>query len=136
LYEVASPVLSRADIASPIRGILSRYRNATVLLDEARGFDLQRRLVKLAQGELAYDYLIVAAGASHSYFGHDEWAPLAPGLKTIEDALEMRRRVLLAYELAERRALERGEATASEQINFVVIGAGPTGVELAGALAD
>jgi len=134
---VASAVLSPADIASPIRGILSRYRNVEVVLDEATGFDLPRRLVQLRHLELAYDYLVVAAGASHSYFGHDEWAPLAPGLKTIEDALEMRRRILLAYELAERRALAEPKGNAPRpQINCVVIGGGPTGVELAGALAD
>jgi NADH dehydrogenase len=141
LYQVASAVLSPADIASPIRAVLRRYRNVTVLLEEARGFDLQRRVVLLTTGELAYDYLIVAAGATHSYFGHDEWAPFAPGLKTIEDALEMRRRVLLAYELAERKALEKsgsglGAAAPATTVTFVVIGAGPTGVELAGALAD
>ena len=101
---------------------------------EVRDFDLSRRVVKLDDGEIAYDYLIVAAGASHAYFGHDEWEPFAPGLKTIEDALEIRRRVLLAFELAERQAAsERKEQV---QLNFVVVGGGPTGVELAGTLAE
>ena len=133
LYQVASAVLSPGDVASPIRGILRRQRNVEVLLEEATGFDLEQRRVWLRNGEIPYDYLVVAAGATHSYFGHKDWEPLAPGLKTIDDALEIRRRVLLAYELAERRAAG-GAAVAP--ISFVVIGAGPTGVELAGALAD
>ncbi len=134
LYQVATAALSPADIASPIRGILRQYRNVNVLLGEAAGFDLAARRVRLKEGpDLGYDYLIVAAGAGHAYFGHDEWAPLAPGLKTLEDALEIRRRVLLAYELAERRAAAGGE---TEPLNFVIVGAGPTGVELAGALAE
>jgi len=133
LYQVASAVLSPGDIASPIRGILRHYTNVRVLLDEATGFDLDRRRVRLREQELEYDYLVVAAGATHSYFAHPEWEPLAPGLKTIEDALEIRRRILLAYELAERRS---AAGDPPEAIRFVVIGAGPTGVELAGALAD
>ena len=133
LYQVASAVLSPGDIASPIRGILRKYSNVRVLLDEATGFDLDRRVVRLRDQELEYDCLVVAAGATHSYFAHPEWEPLAPGLKTIEDALEIRRRILLAYELAERRSAA-GEPP--DPIRFVVIGAGPTGVELAGALAD
>jgi NADH:ubiquinone reductase (H+-translocating) len=133
LYQVASAVLSPGDIASPIRGILRRHDNVRVLLDEATGFDLARRRVYLRHNDFEYDYLVVAAGATHSYFAHPEWEPLAPGLKTIEDALEIRRRVLLAYELAERRTAA-GEPP--QPIQFVVIGAGPTGVELAGALAD
>ena len=134
LYQVASAVLSPADIASPIRSILRGHANLEVILDEAVGFDLEGRKVRLKQaGELAYDFLIVAAGAGHSYFGHDDWEPSAPGLKTLEDALEIRRRVLLAFELAERRAAQ-GEA--AEPPVFVVIGGGATGVELAGALAD
>src|SRR6202030_275563 len=103
------------------------------LMAEVTGFDLARRVVKTADMEVPYDSLIVAAGASHAYFGHDEWQALAPGLKTIEDALEIRRRVLLAFELAERRAAA-GEVT--DPLNFVVVGAGPTGVELAGTLAE
>lgn len=133
LYQVATAALSPADIASPIRGILRSRKNINVLLDEAVGFDLAARRVKLRELELEYDYLIVAAGATHAYFGHDEWAPFAPGLKTLEDALEIRRRVLLAYELAERRAAS-GES--GGPLNFVIVGAGPTGVELAGALAE
>ena len=133
LYQVASAVLSPGDIASPIRGILRRRDNVRVLLDEATGFDLAKRVVHLRNSNLDYDYLVVAAGASHSYFGHPEWEPLAPGLKTIEDALEIRRRILLAYELAERRTTSGDPPL---PIQFVVIGAGPTGVELAGALAD
>ncbi len=133
LYQVATAALSPADIASPIRGILRRYKNVNVLLDEAVGFDLDRRRVKLRGLELEYDYLILASGATHAYFGHDEWAPFAPGLKTLEDALEIRRRVLLAYELAERCAASGNPA---RPLNFVIVGAGPTGVELAGALAE
>ncbi len=133
LYQVATAALSPADIASPIRGILRSRKNVNVLLDEAVGFDLAARRVKLRELELEYDYLIVATGATHAYFGHDEWAPFAPGLKTLEDALEIRRRVLLAYELAERRAAS-GEP--GGPLNFVIVGAGPTGVELAGALAE
>ena len=108
-------------------------RNVEVLMAEVQDFDLARNVVKLGDGEVSYDYLIVAAGASHAYFGHDEWEPFAPGLKTIEDALELRRRVLLAFELAERQAASGKEQV---QINFVVVGGGPTGVELAGTLAE
>src|SRR4051812_47568936 len=133
LYQVASAVLSPADIASPIRTVLRHHKNIEVMLEEVVGFDVEHRVVRLRGSELGYDYLIVAAGATHSYFGRDEWEPLAPGLKTIEDALEMRRRILLAYEIAEREAIEGG---APRDINFVVVGGGPTGVELAGALAD
>ena len=133
LYQVASAVLSPGDIASPIRAILRGHENVRVLLDEATGFDVERRRVLLRHEDLAYDYLVVAAGATHSYFGHPEWEPFAPGLKTIEDALEIRRRILLAYELAERRTAA-GEPP--QPIQFVVIGAGATGVELAGALAE
>ena len=132
LYQVASAVLSPGEIAAPIRGVLHRYKNVDVLLGEAVSFDLTAHQVHMREFSVSYDFLVVAAGATHSYFGHDEWEPYAPGLKTIEDALEIRRRVLLAYEVAERRALE-GEPP--EPLNFVVIGAGPTGVELAGAIA-
>ena len=133
LYQVATAGLSPAEIAAPIREILAKYDNVEVLLGEVLGFDLERRVVKLHGFELPYDYLVVAAGASHAYFGHDEWEPLAPGLKTLEDALEMRRRVLLAYELAEREAAVTGH---HRPLSFVVVGAGPTGVELAGTLAE
>jgi NADH dehydrogenase len=134
LYQVATAKLSPADIASPIRSVLGKYRNVQVLLDEATHFDLTNRKVRLKTGEaLAYDYLIVAAGASDTYFGHEEWAALAPGLKSIEDAIEIRRRVLLAFEMAEREALLEGKRA---MLNFVVVGGGPTGVELAGSIAE
>ena len=132
LYQVATAGLSPGEIAAPIRWIV-RGRNVEVLLGEVQDFDLVRRVVKFNDLELSYNYLIVAAGASHAYFGHDEWEPLAPGLKTIEDALEMRRRVLLAFELAERQAFAGG---GHKQLNFVIVGGGPTGVELAGTLAE
>jgi NADH dehydrogenase len=108
-------------------------RNVEVLMSEVQDFDLARRVVKLSDTEIPYDYLIVASGASHAYFGHDEWEPFAPGLKTIEDALEIRRRMLLAFELAERQANDQKEQV---PLNFVVVGGGPTGVELAGTLAE
>jgi NADH:quinone reductase (non-electrogenic) len=133
LYQVATAGLSPGEIAAPIRWILRRDKNVEVLLGEVTGFDLTRRVVKLPDMEVQYDYLVVAAGATHAYFGHDDWEPLAPGLKTIEDATEIRRRVLLTFELAERRAAN-GEG--QTQINFVVVGGGPTGVELAGTLAE
>ena len=133
LYQVATAGLSPGEIAAPIRGIVRGHRNVEVLLGEVQDFDLERRFVKLPGHDIPYDYLIVAAGASHAYFGHDEWEPWAPGLKTIEDALEIRRRVLLAFELAERQAAEGG---AQVQLNFVVVGGGPTGVELAGTLSE
>src|SRR5271157_3191178 len=143
LYQVATAGLSPGEIAAPIRSILSRHKNVEVLMAEVTGFDLERRVVQTAAEneaqEVPYDSLIVAAGASHAYFGHDEWENLAPGLKTIEDALEIRRRVLLAFELAERRASSGGEdpdPANHEPLNFVVVGGGPTGVELAGTLAE
>ena len=133
LYQVATAGLSPADIASPLRSILRDARNVAVLLAEAERVDLTGRRVLLEDGELAYDALILATGASHSYFGHDDWELLAPGLKTLEDAIEIRRRVLLAYEAAER-CLDGAERRAL--LTFVVIGGGPTGVELSGALAE
>lgn len=133
LYQVATAGLSPGEIAAPIRWILRHRRNVEVLMSEVKGFDLARRVLKLEEEEVTYDYLIVAAGASHAYFGHDEWEPFAPGLKTIEDALEIRRRVLVAFELAERQAESEKDQV---QLNFVVIGGGPTGVELAGTLAE
>jgi NADH:ubiquinone reductase (H+-translocating) len=133
LYQVATAGLSPAEIAAPIRHVLRRQRATRVLLGDATGVDLARRCVRLDASELAYDYLIVATGATHSYFGHDEWAAHAPGLKTIEEALEIRRRVLLAFEEAEREEdAERRRAF----LTFVVIGGGPTGVEMAGAFAE
>jgi len=133
LYQVATAALNPSDIASPIRRILRRQGNASVILGEAVSIDTRRKIVQLADGEVAYDYLIVASGATHSYFGHDEWLEPAPGLKTLEDAVEIRRRVLVAYEAAEREidALE-----VANWMTFVIIGAGPTGVEMAGALAE
>jgi len=133
LYQVATAGLSPSEIAAPIRSILRGRDNVEVLLGEVTGFDLARRLVETPEQKIPYDYLVVAAGASHAYFGHDDWEPFAPGLKTIEDALEIRRRVLLAFELAERQAAA-GESRLA--LNFVVVGAGPTGVELAGTLAE
>jgi NADH dehydrogenase len=133
LYQVATGALSPADIASPLRGILKRQTNARVLLAEVIGIDVAARRVALSDGALGYDTLIIAAGAGHHYFGHDRWEELAPGLKTIEDATEIRRRILLAFEVAERESdQERREAW----LTFVVVGAGPTGVELSGALAE
>jgi NADH dehydrogenase len=134
LYQVALAVLSPAEIAQPIRSLMRNHPNIDVLMDEAVGFDLGQRLVVLKTGvELEYDYLIIATGSTHSYFGRDDWAKLAPGLKTIEDATEIRRRVLLAFELAERQMMESGT---HPPLNFVIIGGGPTGVELAGAISD
>ena len=134
LYQVALAVLSPADIAQPIRSILRDHSNIEVLMDEAVGFDLELHHVHLKTGALlVYDYLIVATGSTHSYFGHEDWAKLAPGLKTVEDATEIRRRVLLAFELAERQMLEKGT---HPPLKFVIVGGGPTGVELAGAISD
>jgi NADH dehydrogenase len=133
LYQVASAALSPADIATPLRSILRHASNVSVLLAEAQKVDLNGRRLILDQGELGYDALILAAGAGHSYFGHDDWELLAPGLKTLEDALEIRRRVLLAFEAAER---EPDGAERRALLTFVIVGGGPTGVELAGALAE
>ena len=134
LYQVATATLSPGDIASPIRWILRHAANIRVLLGEAQSIDPSRRVITLTDGaELGYDYLIVATGASHAYFGHEEWAPNAPGLKTLEDALEIRRRVLLAFERAER---EPDPVRRRELLTFVLVGGGPTGVELAGTLAE
>jgi NADH dehydrogenase len=134
LYQVALAVLSPGDIAQPIRTILRDNRNTEVLMDEVVGFDIPNQRVHLKSGaELLYDYIILGAGSTHSYFGHDEWSKLAPGLKFIEDATEIRRRVLLAFELAEREMVETGS---HPPLNFVIIGGGPTGVELAGAISD
>ncbi len=134
LYQVALAGLSATDVAYPIRRILRHHTNIEVLLDEVRQIDLPHRRVRLADGiELAYDYLIVAAGAETSYFGHDDWAPIAPGLKDLDDALEVRRRVLTALEGAERTDDPEEKR---RLLTFVVVGGGPTGVELAGAIAD
>jgi NADH dehydrogenase len=133
LYQVATAGLNPADIAAPIRSILRGQSNVSVIMAEAVAVDVPGRRVALADGEIAYDSLIVATGATHSYFGNDGWAPHAPGLKTIEDALEIRRRVLSAYESAER---EPDPARRREWMTFVIVGAGATGVEMAGALAE
>jgi len=131
LYQVATATLSPGEIASPIRGLLGR--ETTVLLAEVTGVDVPGKRVLLADGELSYDYLIIATGATHSYFGHDEWAKHALGLKTIDDALQIRRKVLLAFEMAER---ETDPVRRRELLTFVIIGAGPTGVEMAGSLGE
>ena len=133
LYQVATAALNPSDIASPLRAVLRKATNITVLLAEVQSVDLADRRLSLDEGEMRYDALVLAAGAGHSYFGHDDWEPLAPSLKTLEDALEIRRRVLLAYERAER---ERDAAEQRALLTSVVVGGGPTGVELAGALAE
>ncbi len=140
LYQVATASLSPGDVASPIRWILRHQKNVTVLLADATGIDTETRQVRLANTApgsaptaVTYDYLILATGAAHAYFGHPEWASRAPGLKTLDDALEIRRQVLLAFEAAER---ETDEARRRRLLTFVIVGAGPTGVELAGALGE
>src|SRR6202167_5300619 len=133
LYQVATGSLSPANISSPLRTILKRHRNTQVLLAEAVGIDAAKRRVILSDGAINYDTLIVATGSSHQYFGHEEWEQYAPGLKTVEDATDMRRRILLAFEAAER---EPDPAKLRAWMTFVVVGAGPTGVELAGALGE
>ena len=133
LYQVAAAALNPSDIATPLRSVLRKAANITVLLAEVESVDLANRRLVLDRDEMGYDALILAAGASHSYFGHDDWERSAPGLKTLEDALEIRRRVLLAYEAAER---EHDGAEQRALLTSVVIGGGPTGVELAGALGE
>jgi len=134
LYQVATATLSAGDIGAPIRWVLRRASNVRVLLGEARSVDVASRRVQLSDGDtLDYDYLIVATGARHAYFGHPEWEAYAPGLKTLDDALLMRRRILLAFERAER---EEDAARRGELLTFVLVGGGPTGVELAGTLAE
>ncbi|HEY9664775.1 MAG TPA: NAD(P)/FAD-dependent oxidoreductase, partial [Allocoleopsis sp.] len=133
LYQVATGKLSPGDISSPLRAILSHYRQVKVLMDEVVDIDPDQHQVNLQSGTLPYDTLIVATGVSHHYFGNDQWAESAPGLKTIEDALDMRRRIFQSFEIAEK---EPDPATRQAWLTFVVVGGGPTGVELAGALAD
>jgi NADH dehydrogenase len=134
LYQVATAVLSPGEIAQPIRRILHYAKNIEVILGEVISFDTSNSTVRLEDGtDIKFDYLVVAAGARHAYFGHDDWEVSAPGLKTLEDAVEIRRRVLLAFELAEREAYLKGS---HDPLNFVIVGGGPTGVELAGAIAD
>jgi NADH dehydrogenase len=133
LYQVATAALAPSDVTAPIRWILRRNRNTEVLMAEVREIDAGRRVVRVDDElrEIPYDYLIVAPGARHSYFGHDEWEPYAPGLKAIEDASEVRRRFLLAYEIAEKT---ENEGERDELLTFVIVGGGPTGVELSGAI--
>ena len=133
LYQVATAALNPSDIAAPIRSVLRKQKNVSVIMGDATAIDLDQKIVRLADGDLAYDVLIIATGATHSYFGHPEWEENAPGLKTIEDALEIRRRVLRAFEAAER---EDDPSRREALLNFVIIGGGPTGVELAGALSE
>ncbi len=134
LYQVATAALSPADIAAPIRAVLSKCKNMEVILAEVRSVDVDARKVKMSDGtELDYDFLVLATGARHSYFGHDEWEKLAPGLKSLEDAIEVRRRLLTAFEYAERIT---DEAARRAAMTFVIIGGGPTGVEMAGAIAE
>jgi NADH dehydrogenase len=133
LYQVATAALSPADIAAPVRAILSKSKNVEVILAEVQSVDVDAKKVKTVDLELDYDYLILATGARHSYFGHNEWEKLAPGLKSLEDAIELRRRILLAFEYAEKIT---DEAARRAAMNFVIIGGGPTGVEMAGAIAE
>lgn len=133
LYQVAMAGLSPGEIAVPIRTVLSRFRNVRVLLAEARQIDLRKREVTSDAGVMGYDYLILACGAQHSYFGHEEWEPFAPGLKTLEQATEVRRRVLMAFEMAER---EPDPERIRQLLTFIIVGGGPTGVELAGSLGE
>ena len=134
LYQVATGALAPANIASPLRAVLKRQANARVLLAEVDGFDLAAREVVLTDGRVPFDYLVVAAGAKHAYFGRPDWEDLAPGLKSVEDATEIRRRVLYAFEMAERTA--DTARLCDCWLTFVVVGGGPTGVELAGAIAE
>jgi NADH dehydrogenase len=133
LYQVATGTLSPANIASPLRNVLRRQKNTRVLLAEATRIDAANRRVILSDGAIEYDTLVLATGSSHQYFGHDEWEQFAPGLKTVEDATDMRRRILLAFEAAER---ETDPEKLRAWLTFVIVGAGPTGAELAGALAE
>ncbi len=133
LYQVATAALSPADIAAPVRAILSKCKNTEVILAEVQSIDADAKKVKMVDGELGYDFLILATGARHSYFGHPEWEKLAPGLKSLEDAVEIRRRILIAFEQAEKIADETARKAA---MTFVIVGGGPTGVEMAGAIAE
>jgi NADH:ubiquinone reductase (H+-translocating) len=133
LYQVATAALSPADIAAPVRAILSKWENVDVMLAEVESIDVAAKKVKMADGEINYDFLILATGARHSYFGHPEWEKLAPGLKSLEDAVEIRRRILMAFEYAEKIT---DEAARKAAMTFVIIGGGPTGVEMAGAIAE
>src|SRR5881392_3988407 len=133
LYQIATAALSPADIAAPIRGILGRFTNTEVILAEVKSVNVAAKTVDIGDRKISYDYLVLATGARHSYFGHNEWEKLAPGLKSLEDAVEIRRRLLMAFEYAEKITDEAAKAAA---MTFVVIGGGPTGVEMAGAIAE
>jgi NADH:ubiquinone reductase (H+-translocating) len=133
LYQVATASLEPAEISAPIRRVLHAQANCEVVLAEVTGVDVEKRRLLLGGGSVKYDYLILAAGATHSYFGHDDWAPNAPGLKSLEDAVELRRRILLAFEAAEQ---EGTEAARRAELTFGIVGGGPTGVELAGAIKE
>jgi NADH dehydrogenase len=133
LYQVATAALSPADIAAPVRAVLSKSTNVEVILAEVQSVDVDAKKVKTADLEFDYDYLILATGARHSYFGHNDWEQLAPGLKSLEDAIELRRRILMAFEYAEKT---NDEAARKAAMTFVIIGGGPTGVEMAGAIAE
>ena len=133
LYQVATAALSPADVAWPIRHILRKQKNATVLMAEIREIDPAKRRVQIDSMSISYDYLVLATGASHAYFGHDEWAEVAPGLKRIEDATRIRRRILIAFERAE---LAVNEAERQRLLTFVIVGGGATGVEMAGAISE
>jgi NADH dehydrogenase len=133
LYQVATAALSPADIAAPVRAILNKFKNMEVILAEVEAVDVDAKKVQMTDGELNYDYLVLATGARHSYFGHPEWERLAPGLKSLEDGVEIRRRILLAFEYAEKITDETARRAA---MTFVIIGGGPTGVEMAGAIAE
>lgn len=133
LYQVATAALSPADIAAPVRGVLGKYDNIEVILGEVQSVDVEARVVRTVDRSFSYDYLILATGSRHSYFGHDEWEKLAPGLKSLEDAIEIRRRILMAFEFAEKTD---DIAARQAAMTFVIIGGGPTGVEMAGAIAE
>jgi NADH dehydrogenase len=133
LYQVATAALSPADIAAPVRAVLSKYKNVEVILAEVESVDVDAKKIKTTDSEIPYDFLILATGARHSYFGHNEWEKLAPGLKSLEDAIELRRRLLMAFEYAEKIT---DEAARQAAMTFVIIGGGPTGVEMAGAIAE
>ncbi len=133
LYQVATAALSPADIAAPVRAVLSKYKNVDVILAEVESVDVDSKKIRTPDSEIGYDFLILATGARHSYFGHNEWEKLAPGLKSLEDAIELRRRLLMAFEYAEKIT---DEAARKAAMTFVIIGGGPTGVEMAGAIAE
>lgn len=133
LYQVATAALSPADIAAPIRAILEKFKNIDIMLGEVQSVDVEARIVHTTERALSYDYLILATGSRHSYFGHNEWEKLAPGLKSLEDAIEIRRRILMAFEFADK---SEDPAACAAAMTFVIVGGGPTGVEMAGAIAE